>query len=165
MSSYCTKCGTSVSDTATYCPNCGFELQQHLPLSPKSQSIGLFKWLGIIVFAVFCLLVIEKVTKDNTYTKNNIEKTTTEKWYVGGTLHKATIAEWRIATDKNKLATCSDFIAKIRLDKGIAFNETEILAESYALKKCIDAAQKDVDIATWKVVDLASLCLVELGYK
>lgn len=42
-----------------------------------------------------------------------VEKTPA-RWYQGGTLHSATGANWREATPENKLATCADFIAKLR---------------------------------------------------
>lgn len=35
------------------------------------------------------------------------------EWYEGGTLHKANALEWQQATEANKLATVSDFVAGI----------------------------------------------------
>lgn len=33
------------------------------------------------------------------------------EWFQGGTLHKATADEWISASPRNKLATCSDWVA------------------------------------------------------
>ncbi|WP_425236982.1 hypothetical protein [Ulvibacterium sp.] len=32
------------------------------------------------------------------------------EWFKGGTLHKAKIIDWKSATERNKLATCADFV-------------------------------------------------------
>jgi RNA polymerase subunit RPABC4/transcription elongation factor Spt4 len=166
----CPKCERTVSQDALYCPSCGYKLK-----SNKSNAV----WIGLflIIFALgSVILMISNQTTQSTQPPANQSPQSTakqatqpssieKKWYEGGTLHRATIADWRLATDENKLATCSDFIALTRKEKGKAYNETEILAESYALKKCIDEANKGVDISNWKVVDIAAPCLILLGYK
>jgi len=171
MASYCTNCGSEITDSALFCSHCSFKIEEKsfpptVRKDNKNSRWPLYILLASILIILYFLIPNKK---DSSAKRTNKPvqsvSSTDKKWYEGGTLHRATIAQWRVATDDNKLATCSDFVAKIRLDKGIAFNETEILAESYALKKCIDAAQKDVDITSWKVVDIASACLVELGYK
>ncbi|GAI01876.1 unnamed protein product [marine sediment metagenome] len=35
----------------------------------------------------------------------------TKQWFQGGNLHNATVAKWKIATNQNKLATASDWLA------------------------------------------------------
>lgn len=186
MASYCSNCGKSVTETATYCPNCGFQLKEiysnNKTISNEKPQINNSKRMLFsigIFFIVIIILVIYESVKDSKSTYNSKNKTESrfpnpsksptnsveKKWYEGGTLHKATMREWKIATDENKLATCSDFIAKIRKDNGTPFNETEILSESYALKRCIDETQNNKSTETWKVIDMASSCLVLLGYK
>lgn len=171
MASYCTNCGSEISESSLFCAHCVFKIKEKSLPPPVRKEIKNRIWpLFIFLASILVILYFFIPNKKDSSTKRIKESvqpinSNEKKWYEGGTLHRATIAQWRVATDDNKLATCSDFIAKIRLDKGIAFNESEILAESYALKKCIDAAQKDVDIATWKAVEIASVCLVELGYK
>ena len=60
--------------------------------------------------------------------------TTIDKWYEGGSLHKAKISDWKIATEKNKLATCGDFMATT--DNTVSMEVLKVRAEQ--LKKCID---------------------------
>jgi len=36
-----------------------------------------------------------------------------QEWYKGGTLANATPIEWKNATQRNKVATCADFIASL----------------------------------------------------
>lgn len=38
------------------------------------------------------------------------------KWYEGGTLHDKSILDWQVAKEHDKIATCSDFIAKMWQD-------------------------------------------------
>lgn len=149
----CPECGMLVSEQAANCPHCGYK---------NKKSGGCGKTLLIIFFVIIALIVIDSLTRDNSSRTTNSYKSTEKKWYEGGTLHKATIADWRVATETNKLATCSDFVAKIRKDKGIAFDESEIKKESYDLMRCIDAAIIDVDVDNWKVSEMAATCLVLL---
>ena len=83
------------------------------------------------------------------------------KWFEGGTLHEATIAEWKKATEENKLATCSDFIAKIKKVTSLE----DLKKRSVELKVCITTATKGLPSTdNAKVRDIAVLCAVELGY-
>lgn len=43
----------------------------------------------------------------------------TKKWYEGGTLHKKSALEWQIASDSDKLATCSHFILYMWKNDGL----------------------------------------------
>ena len=72
-----------------------------------NQQIQLFRNIARtgVVFEDFTnkkTIDIEKYIKDNEY-----------NWYEGGTLHKAKIYKWNNATEKDKLATCADFMAKV----------------------------------------------------
>ena len=84
-----------------------------------------------------------------------------DKWYVGGTLHKSSISEWKTSTDKNKLATCGDFIAKI-VNKNTSLDVIKRKAKN--LKTCIDEATVSDLENNKKVSEIASLCTVVLNY-
>ncbi|MCF6167166.1 hypothetical protein [Lutibacter sp.] len=87
---------------------------------------------------------------------------TAAKWYVGGTLHKSTIFEWKKSSEKNKLATCGDFIAKT-VDKNTSLEIIKEKAEN--LKICIDEATREQKITdNEKVSKMAATCVVILGY-
>ena len=62
------------------------------------------------------------------------KKVTKDEWYVGGTLHKAKVSEWKSATEKNKLATCADFM--VNVDNTLSASELKETAT--ALKICIN---------------------------
>ncbi|MHC1778464.1 MAG: zinc ribbon domain-containing protein [Lentimicrobium sp.] len=149
----CPECGMLVSERASNCPHCGYK---------NKKSGGCGSTILIFILVIIVVYFIDLATRDNSNRTTTPYKSTEQKWYEGGTLHKATIAEWRTATTTNKLATCSDFVAKIRQDKGIAFDESEIKKESYDLMNCIDAAIIDVDVDNWKVSEMAATCLVLL---
>jgi len=84
------------------------------------------------------------------------------EWYSGGTLHKSIIAEWRGATDKNKLATCSDFMASV--DNSVSMDVLKV--RSQQLVQCIDEVTADVENTNQEAVTtIASLCLIEMGYQ
>lgn len=86
---------------------------------------------------------------------------TSQEWYEGGTLHKATIARWKTSTERNKLATCGDFMAAY--DKSVSMNE--LLARAVALKSCIDVATDGLDYTNnLEVSTMAALCIQELDY-
>ena len=64
-------------------------------------------------------------------------------WTKGGTLQNATKAEWLKADDKNKLATCADFLANQKKTKGEPYTSTAALKEDATnMKICIDEAIK-----------------------
>jgi hypothetical protein len=86
---------------------------------------------------------------------------TSQEWYEGGTLHKATIARWKTSTERNKLATCGDFMAAY--DKSVSMSE--LLAGAVALKSCIDVATDGLDYTnSLEVSTMAALCIQELDY-
>jgi len=108
-----------------------------------------------------CLLVIFLlVASSSVLTIVSCKKETakqTNQWYQGGTLHKAKITDWKNASDKNKLATCGDFCAKIYSDNSL--DEIKIKAEN--LMTCIDEAIKDHNTADdFTVSKVASMCLI-----
>ena len=97
----------------------------------------------------------------STSTPKVTTSSTSQEWYEGGTLHKATIARWKTSTERNKLATCGDFMAVY--DKSVSM--TELLARSVALKSCIDVATDGLDYTnSLEVSTMAALCIQELGY-
>lgn len=96
-------------------------------------------------------------SSDNSQTRNT---STVEKWYEGGTLHKAKIAEWKTATDKNKLATCGDFMATV--DNSVSMDVLKKRAED--LKQCVDEATRGLDNTNSEAVStIASLCIKQIG--
>ena len=90
------------------------------------------KFILFLVLAVIAVFAIDVIffSGDN----ENKTSSTKDEWYAGGTLHKATILEWKVATNKNKLATCADFVAY--KNKDIKLNKLKIKAS--ALQTCID---------------------------
>ncbi len=93
---------------------------------------------------------------------NSSAKVKVENWYEGGTLHKSSMTEWKKATEKNKLATCGDYMATV--DNTVSLNELKKRAKN--LKNCIDEATRDLDeFDNESVSSIASLCLVTMGYQ
>jgi hypothetical protein len=84
-----------------------------------------------------------------------------DKWYIGGNLHKSKVIEWKNATEKNKLATCGDFIAGV-VDKSTSLDVIKRKAEN--LKICIDEATINDSENDKAVAKIASLCTITLGY-
>jgi predicted AlkP superfamily phosphohydrolase/phosphomutase len=83
-------------------------------------------------------------------------------WYEGGNLHRSKISDWKKSTDGNRLATCADFIAKIK----IASNENDLLVKSTELRSCINEATRGLESTNNEnVADVAALCVVTLGYQ
>ena len=83
------------------------------------------------------------------------------EWYSGGTLHKAKISDWKEATEKNKLATCADFMATINdsvpMDK--------LKERATALKNCIDDSTSGLkNTNNESVSSIAAHCIQTMGY-
>ena len=92
------------------------------------------KFILFVIVAVVGLFLIDSIFFSGD--KDSKTSSTQDEWYAGGTLHKATISEWKVATSKNKLATCADFVAHKNED--ISLDMMKIKAS--ALKTCIDEA-------------------------
>lgn len=102
---------------------------------------------------------------------------TPRKWYEGGTLHKATGAEWRKADASNKLATCSDFLAKLWEAKRLSGKLTLTVKTIEDLKapaaSCVEAVDKAYEspeggaedvMATQDVATVALLTMTMMGF-
>jgi|GEM_PF-1678946 len=97
----------------------------------------------------------------NSSNSNTQTQVKVEKWYEGGSLHKAKMSEWKSASNKNKLATCGDFMATV--DNTVSMDELKVRAEN--LKTCIDESTKGLDnMNNESVTSIASLCIKTMGY-
>ena len=87
---------------------------------------------------------------------NGLSQVTAAEWCEGGNLHKATMAVWSKAEYANRLATASDFTAKVLKPKSMA----ELRKKAGDLEACLSsAAAKRKDE---KASDVAALCAVIL---
>jgi len=89
-----------------------------------------------------------------------------DKWYEGGTLHRKTISDWKKAENRDKLATCADFIASIKDKLNLSITSVDSI-KPYAedLVICIDIAVKDIDtMDNDKVTEVAALSMVLMGW-
>ena len=108
----------------------------------------------VIAFIGIIFLYNSSYDKSDDYS-NNSNNDAKDKWYEGGTLHKSKISDWKIATDKNKLATCADFMAKV--DNTGSMDELKRRATK--LKACIDEATRGLENTNeLKVSDVAATC-------
>ena len=88
------------------------------------------------------------------------------EWYIGGTLHQSKISYWRNASSRNKLATCSDFVAKIPKGRRAAelHGMGKLREMSYEVMVCIDTIAVKRQFDNYRVSEVAALCITELGY-
>lgn len=83
-----------------------------------------------------------------------------KKWYAGGTLHQATKAQWKSATVENKLATCADFVANVRKDKGGTYNNLDSMkVDAEQMMFCIETALTAFNDNN-KVAEIAASCAI-----
>lgn len=118
------------------------------------------------------LFIIQQIKKDKVlensvsysnevYQEEEISISNNE-WYLGGNLHRSKIREWKSATDENKMATCADFIMKMK--PNISLKEAKYYALN--LKNCIDEATNGLDeINDEKVSQIAATCAIILDYQ
>lgn len=111
-----------------------------------------------IIIIVLVILFIWKCGCSNDSDKSS-SYTKTREWYKGGTLHKVKIIDWKSATERNKLATCADFI--YATNKNLSFDE--IKKEAIDLRICINEAVREQEVSDqYAVSEIAALCLTLL---
>jgi hypothetical protein len=95
-------------------------------------------------------------------TSSVVEDFHKKQWYYGGNLHKASVSEWKNASEKNKLATCGDFMAKV--DNSITMDKLKIRAT--ILKTCISNTIQGIKgIDKESISSIASQCLTNKTHK
>jgi len=125
------------------------------------------KYIGILLLLLLVIkcfnsheIPVNPTAGENSYRETNTNKDA-DQWYVGGNLHKKNISDWKNATEANKLATCGDFIARVKKDLSL----TELKDKASELKDCIDEATKGTNTSDQnKVNEIGALCLVTMGY-
>lgn len=124
----------------------------------KKNSKQILSILIIIIFSVFAIA-----------SSDDSAKPSSDEWYAGGTLHQAMIPEWKDATEKNKLATCADFVASVKKANDESYNGDLVSMKKDAIQmmSCIDEAVKgDVaENANMKINEVAATCAILLGNK
>ena len=114
---------------------------------------------SLIVSAFFCFMV------------SIVNETNAQEWWKGGKLHKSNGHEWKQSTYRNKLATVSDFTAKVWEKRwGGQLSSMELLLErSLEMYACINATFTDnpadsqqvrKGVADQKVSSIAASCAI-----
>jgi len=101
------------------------------------------------------------------------------KWYSGGSLHKKNAISWQNASNENKLATCSDFIAKLWEDGKLKYhinNKINSIDDIYPFAKelvdCLNEFAKKLEdpqenikiYENQRVSEMAVLCMITMGW-
>lgn len=116
------------------------------------------KFILFVVLAIVGIFLIDIIFFPGDSKNNSFS--TQDEWYAGGDLHKKTIADWKVATEKNKLATCADFV--LSQNKGMDFNVLKIKAN--ALVTCINETVEGHSTAdNEKVSTIAAQCMLLMG--
>lgn len=84
------------------------------------------------------------------------------EWYQDGTLHKATGKVWRTSSTENRLATSADFATVVW--KGKVSSMEEFKPYAVQLEACITEATKSDAVSDTAVTEVASACVVVLGW-
>ena len=142
------------------CPSCKTTFKNPKLFKPKKGKINPVVWV-VIVIGLLIVMVYPFGEVEESTTSSQSNNATGLEWYEGGTLHDSSISEWRNATERNKLATCADWIAKI--DNTISMEELYIRANSLVI--CIDEATKGLDVMDDEpAAGIAVLCIKTLEY-
>lgn len=125
-----------------------------------------FKGLLTVCLAVGGLLLFWKCVMDFSGAPSSpaASQVTSEnhEWYEGGTLHNASDSDWLGASDANRLATASDFVAKLKDKFGLA-NATsmdQFRGPAEQMNACLTEAAKARSGRS--VSELASVCVLML---
>lgn len=113
------------------------------------------KFILFVVLAIIGVFLIDLIFFPGDSENNSVS--TQDEWYAGGDLHKKTISDWKVATEKNKLATCADFV--LSQNKGMDFNVLKIKAN--ALVTCIDeTVEGHSEVDSKGVSEIAAQCML-----
>jgi hypothetical protein len=83
-----------------------------------------------------------------------------DEWYVGGTLHRSNLKTWSSSTEKNKLATCADFVANVKDYQG---DMTKMKSDALEVLNCIEETAKEPKLSDQKTSEIAATCVLLLG--
>ena len=87
------------------------------------------------------------------------QKKNENDWMIGGTLHGSKVSEWKTADEQNKLATCADFVSKLKKNKGEKYASIEEMkTDAIDMKACIDEAIKGDVVNNNDVAEIAVGC-------
>lgn len=121
------------------------------------------KWTAIVLGVIIVLYLIDtkggktKGGAELPATEKTTVKTEPEKWYEGGTLHNATMAEWKAGTEKDRLATCADFAARIKKANNQKFaSEKELAEDAYYFLSFLDEVGKGDVAQNEKVAEMVA---------
>ena len=88
-----------------------------------------------------------------------------EEWYQGGNLQGSTLHKWAISSERNKLATASDWIV-IVLGESQVRNMNTLKKKANVLVNCVDTLvpviSKSYDPRETKTTSTALLCIKQL---
>lgn len=120
-------------------------------------------WVGIAFAAIIILYLLDTKggkTKGGAIipmTEKAAPVVKKKKWNEGGTLHKATLAEWKAGSEADRLATCADFAARIKLANNQVFaSDKEWAEDAYYFLAFLDEVGKKQENDNEKVAELVA---------
>lgn len=124
----------------------------------KEEEDSLKKVLAVIAIAV-CMFIWNTVfgSPSKQSSSQKIVQTQTKQWYEGGTLHNADDSDWLAASEANRLATASDFVASQKEALGLTTLD-EVKPWAIKMSACITEAAKAR--AGQQASSLAASCLL-----
>jgi len=127
----------------------------------------------IIMGASMIMSIVDSTEQPTHNSQTSNSSRTSQKWYEGGTLHDKMALDWQKATSRNKLATCSDFVAAVPQIANNISHIDDIKPFAINLVKFIDEAfAKDVDpelnrrmFANQKITTASAVAFISWGWK
>jgi hypothetical protein len=113
--------------------------------------------LGLILLVFIVTMCSPDSNKSSNSGSSSQSQTQTKQWYEGGTLHKSDDAAWLNASESNRLATASDFVASQKEALGLTTLD-EVKPWAIKMSACITEASKAK--AGQQVSSLAATCLL-----
>lgn len=160
----------------------------------KTTSKNFISFLGLLLFVYLAIGSVDEDdnTNSNNTNNSNLEDTYTPDESIydkpiyndntndyhqsddyllnnnGGSLHRSTLLEWKNATYSNKLSTCTDFVLVALGGGAVAaqkYTSTDINIKAKKLVSCVEYIANNSQISNKMAIsEIATMCLVELGY-
>ncbi len=111
--------------------------------------------------AAICGLVLVVLAYANE-TRGRADRVAVAEWYSGGNLHRENLGSWSNSTNRNRLATSSDFAAHVLKGRFSSMDELKVYAID--MKNCIDEVAVESQLGSQQVAAVAASCAILLGW-
>lgn len=180
----CPSCLRQIPKFSSICPRCqtalalGWAAAQE---EKRGRLLPLEAWVGIVLFVVMVTIGLQVMSgisslferEEQPRTAASIARGNSQSssngWYTGGTLQTATLKSWSAGTPADRLASSADLAAAFLMTKP-GWEErlrsmNDLRPYANLLNRCITEVSSGSGTESMTVPDVATACIVQLGWR